>query len=65
MHQRLQPLTDINGVGSNRKHSFDYCLECLKSIHHETVPFMDSTTNMVSTPNDEQAHLLSLLGVAI
>ena len=65
MQQRLKPLADIDGVGNNRKYTFDYCLECLKSIRYEDVTFLSSKTNMVSTPTDEQAHLLNLLNVAV
>jgi len=65
MQQRLKPLADIDGVGSNRKFSFDYCLECLKSIRYENVPFLNANTNIVSTPTDEQAFILDLLGIAV
>jgi transposase len=65
MRRRLQPLVDIDGVGENRKYSFDYVLETLKSIRYETIDFMGVQTNTVTTPNDEQAYILNLLGVAV
>lgn len=65
MRQRLRPLVDIDGVGENRKYSFDYILESLKSIRYESVAFMDTQTNIVSSPNEEQTHLLNLLGVVV
>jgi transposase len=60
MRQRLAPLVDIDGVGQNRRYSFDFVMENLKSIRIEKVDFMDAQTNIVSTPNEEQAHILSL-----
>ena len=65
MRQRLKPLVDIDGVGENRKYSFDYILENLKSIRYETVSFMDAQTTIVSTPTDEQAYILNLLEVIV
>jgi len=65
MRQRLNPLAEIDGTGKNRKYSFDYVLESLKSIRYEKVAFMNTQTYIVSTPNDEQAHILNLLGVAL
>jgi transposase len=65
MRQRLTPLKDIDGSHKNRKYSFDYVLENLKSIRSETVDFMGVQTNIVSTPNEEQSLLLNLLSVAV
>jgi transposase len=65
MRQRLKPLADIDGVGANRKFSFDYILESLKSIRNETVDIMGVQSNIISTPTLEQAHILNLLGVAV
>ena len=65
MVQRLKPLADIDGVGANRKYTFDYILETLKSVRYDTVEIMDAQTNIVTTPNEEQSHILNLLGVAV
>jgi len=65
MRQRLKPLVEIDGLGKDRKYSFDYILENLKSIRHETVSFMGEQTSIVSVPNDEQSHILELLGVTV
>jgi transposase len=65
MRQRLQALSDIDGVGENRKYSFSYVLETLKSIRYETIDFMGKQTQIVSTPNAEQSRILNLLGVAL
>jgi len=65
MQQRLKPLTDIDGIGSKRKYTFEYCLESLKSIRFEDASFLNAKTNMVFTPTDEQADLLNLLDVAV
>jgi transposase len=65
MRQRLKPLADIDGKGKNRKYSFDYILENLKTIRHETVSFMGEQTSIISVPNDEQSNILELLGIAV
>jgi transposase len=65
MRQRLIPLRDIDGVGSERKYSFDYIIENLKSIRVENVSFMDSYTAIVSSPSEEQSYILNLLGVVV
>ena len=65
MKQRLKPLAESDGVGAGRKYSFDYVLECLKSIRKEDVRFMDADTSIVTVPNDEQERILNLLGVVV
>ena len=65
MKQRLKPLAESDGVGAGRKYSFDYVLECLKSIRKEDVRFMDADTRIVTVPNDEQERILNLLGVVV
>jgi len=65
MRQRLIPLKEIDGVGSNRKYSFDYVMKILGAIRRETVSFMDAQTNIISTPNEEQIHILNLLRVVM
>jgi len=65
MKQRLQPLFDTNAEGARRKYSFDYIVECLKCIRKEMVEFCGVITSVVTTPTDEQAHILDLLQVKI
>ena len=65
MRKRLQPLCDVDGVGKDRRYSFDFILKNLEAIRKETVSFMDVQTHIISTPNEEQAHILNLLGVAV
>ena len=65
MRQRLKPLTNADGVGENRKYSFDYILENLKAIRRETVNFMGAKTKVISTPNEKQTHILNLLWVKL
>jgi hypothetical protein len=62
MRQRLKNFTDTDSVGENRQYSFDYILENLKTIRLETIDFMKTKTNIKSTPNEEQAKILKLLG---
>jgi transposase len=65
MRQRLKPLEVIDGVAGDRRYSFAYVLECLKSIRKNDVVFMDAHSTVITTPTDEQHHLLNLLGVAV
>jgi len=65
MRQRLLPLTEIDGVGKDRIYSFDHVMECLKTIRKNDVQFLDAKTSVITTPNDEQAYILDLLGVAV
>ena len=65
MRQRLLPLREIDGIGPNRKYSFNYVMKTLEAIRKETVSFMDAQTTIISTPNEEQTHFLKLLGVAV
>ena len=65
MRQRLQPLCDMDGVGEDRRYSFDFILKSLEAIRKETVSFIDAQTHIISTPNEEQTLILNLLGVAV
>ena len=63
MRRKLAPLSEIDGVGGNRKYTFDYIIETLKAIRSETVQFIDAKTKIISTPNEEQLQILNLLEV--
>ena len=65
MRQRLKPLAEMDGVGGDRRYSFAYVIESLKSIRKNKVKFMDADTTVITTPTDEQARFLNLLGVAV
>ena len=65
MKNRLVSIAEIDGVGGNRKYSFSHIIEILKSIRSENVSFLDSETNIISSPTEEQSHILNLLGVAV
>jgi len=65
MRQRLLPLREIDGIGPNRKYSFNYVMKTLEAIRKETVSFMDAQTTIISTPNEEQTYILNLLGVVV
>jgi hypothetical protein len=65
MRQRLEPLKDIDGTGSDRKYSFNYIMECMKAICNNSVSFQDVQTNSITTPNEEQTRILNLLAVAM
>jgi transposase len=67
MRLRLAPLSEIDGVGEDRRYTFDFVIESLKAVRSETVQFMDmdNQTKIITVPNKEQALILKLLGVAV
>jgi transposase len=65
MNQRLRPLYESDGVGRNRRYTFDYVIESLNCIRSQDVEVCGARTNVVSTPTDEQSQILSLLRVEI
>ena len=65
MRLRLAPLCEIDGVGKDRRYSFDFIIENLKAIRRDSVQFMDSLTSVITTPNEEQVRILDLLRVAL
>jgi transposase len=65
MRQRLQPLCETDGVGEDRKYTFEFIMKSLEAIRLESVDFMGVQTHIVSTPNEEQAQILNLLRVAV
>lgn len=65
MNQRLKPFFEGDGAGSNRKHTFDYLIENLKSIRKETVEVSGIKSSVITTPTEEQFRILHLLEVAI
>jgi transposase len=65
MNQKLKPLFDADGAGPKRKYTFDYVIECLKSIRLETIEVCSVTSSVITTPTEEQNRILKLLGVAI
>jgi predicted MPP superfamily phosphohydrolase len=65
MKQRLSSLCETDGVGENRRYSFDFIIETLKAIRCETVQFMSAHSFIISTPNEEQSQFINLLGIAL
>ena len=65
MNQRLKPLFEADGVGRNRKCSFDYVMEILKCIRIQSVEISGFKSNVISKPTDEQKQILELLGVSL
>ena len=65
MNQRLKPLFDADGEGPNRKYTFDYVIECLKCIRKETIEVSRVKSSVITTPTEEQNHILQLLDLAI
>jgi hypothetical protein len=65
MNQRLKPLYESDGKGSNRKFTFDYVMEALKSIRVQDVEVLGAKSSVVSEPTEEQAKILRLLGITL
>ena len=65
MKQKLQPLFDSDDLGADRKYTFDYVIETLKSIRKETVEICNVKSSVITTPSDEQNRILQLLAVTI
>jgi transposase len=65
MNQRLKPLYESDGSGSNRKYTFDYVMEALKCIRIQDVEVLGAKSSVVSEPTEEQAQILGLLGTAL
>jgi transposase len=65
MVQRLQPLFENNGQGKDRKHTFQYIIERLKSIRKESVDFMGAESSVITQPSEEQRQILNLLQIGV
>jgi transposase len=65
MNQMLKPLFEADGVGADRKYTFDYVVETLKSIRKETVEVCGNESSIITSPTQEQAHILKLLGIVL
>ena len=62
MNQRLKPLFKADGVGADRKFTFDYIIESLKSIRIQDVEVCGAKSQVISAPTDAQALILNHLG---
>jgi len=65
MNQKLRPLFETDGVGKNRKYTFDSVMEILKCVRKETVDICNAHSDIVTVPNEEQRRILNLLGVSV
>jgi transposase len=65
MKQRLRPLFAGDGIGADRKYTFDSVMERLKSIRKETVEVNGVKTHLITTPTEEQNYILRLLGIRL
>ena len=65
MNQRLKPLFKADGVGADRKYTFDYVIETLKSIRIQDVEVCGAKSQVISAPTDEQAQILNHLGLPL
>jgi transposase len=65
MRQRLIPLFASDGEGKERKYSFSYILEVLKSIRQNIVDFCGVRSKVISESTIEQSQILQLLRVKL
>jgi hypothetical protein len=65
MNQRLKPLFEKDDSGKDRKYTFKYVIESLKAIRSNLVSVESHTSSIISTPTDEQLHILNLLKIAV
>ena len=65
MKQNLKPLLDTDGVAANRKYTFGYLMENLKSIRKETVEVCNLKSFITTTPTDEQQYIFQLLDLSL
>ena len=62
--KRLQPLFEKDGVGDERRWTFDVVMERLKSLRKETLKIKNiAISTKKNSPDDEQSEILKLLGV--
>jgi hypothetical protein len=65
MNGRLKPFFEADGVGKDRKYTFDYVMEVLKSLRVQDVEVCGAQSKVVCKPSVEQASVLKHLGVSI
>jgi hypothetical protein len=65
MNQRLQPFFETDGVGKDRKYTFDYVMEVLKSLRVQDVAVCDVRSKIICKPTAEQSAVLKHLDVSI
>jgi hypothetical protein len=65
MQTRLVPLFSEDGVGCDRKYTFDHVIELLRCICENTAEFYGSTTKLITEPSEEQRHILELMQVKL
>ena len=65
MNQRLKPLFETDEVGKDRKYTFEYVMEILKSLRVQDVEVCGVKSQVLCKPSFEQAEVLRHLGVSI
>lgn len=65
MQRQLASLFEADGEGKDRRWTFAGVLERLKGIRQETVVLDQTEVALKTTPDDEQQHILDLLGVRL
>ena len=65
INQRLKPFFATDGIGPDRKFTFDYVMETLKRISIQNVEVCGSKSSIISTPTNEQAKIMEYLKVKL
>jgi hypothetical protein len=65
MNQRLKPFFEKDGVGKERRYTFEYVMEVLKSLRVQDVEVCGAQSKVLCRPTVEQAAVLKYLGVSI
>ena len=65
MKQTLQPFFESDANAKDRKFTFDYAMESLKSIRKQTIEICETVSHSVTAPTVEQKRILQLLGVTM
>ena len=61
--QMLLPIFEADGVGKNRKNTFDSIMEILKCIRKETVDICGIESSIITTLTEEQKQIFHLLNI--
>ncbi len=65
MNQRLKPLFQSDGKNKNRRWTFEYVLERLKSLRRQRLQLQGASCRVVCTPDNSQQKILDLLKVKL
>ena len=65
VNKMLQPLFQSDGIGKNREWTFQNVIQRLSLIHKEKAMLNKIEFDQLSTPEEDQAYILELLGITM